>query len=156
LIVASAVGAPLLTTQDPLAQNLVMRLRPPVFIHSDSGYLLGSDALGRDLLSRLLFGARNSLLIAFASTFLATGIGVSLGLFAGFFGGRMDALLSRWADVQQAVPYLILAVAVVAVLGSSVQNLIVVLSLTSWITFFRVVRAQTLTLRESDFVLAAR
>lgn len=156
LIVASAIFAPLLTPQDPLAQDLTMRLRAPVFMNPNSGYVLGSDALGRDLLSRLLFGARSSLLIAFISTALATGMGVLMGLLAGFMGGPIDALLSRWADVQQAVPYLILAVAIVALLGSSVQNLIVVLSLTSWITFFRVVRAQTLSLRESDFVLAAR
>lgn len=156
VVVASAIFAPLLPTHDPLAQNLAMRLRPPAFLDPHSEYVLGSDALGRDVLSRLLFGARNSLLIAFASTALATLIGVSLGLAAGFRGGRVDALLSRWADIQQAMPYLILAVAIVAVLGSSAQNLIVVLSLTSWISFFRVVRAQTLGLRAREFVLAAR
>lgn len=156
VIVACALGAPWLATHDPLAQNLPLRLRPPMLLDARSEFVLGSDALGRDVWSRLLFGARTSLLIAFSATLLATSIGVSMGLLAGFRGGRLDALLSRWADVQQAIPYLALAIAVVAVLGSSARNLILLLGLTTWLSFFRVVRAQTLTLRASDFVLAAR
>lgn len=155
-IVAAAAGAPALARFDPLAQELTLRLRPPVFLDATSPFVLGSDGLGRDLLSRLLFGARTSLLIAFGATLLATAIGVSAGLLAGYRGGRIDALLSRWADVQQAIPYLALAIGVVAVVGSSSFTLIAVLGLTTWLSFFRVVRAQTLSLRESDFVLAAR
>ncbi len=152
----AALGAPWLAGRDPLAQNLALRLRPPALIDPHSAYPLGSDELGRDLWSRLLFGARTSLLIALASTTLATTLGVVLGMAAGYRGGLTDVLLARWSDIQQAIPYLILAVAVVAVLGSSPLVLVLVLGLTSWITFFRVVRAQTLSLRESDFVLAAR
>src|SRR5713226_2894231 len=103
-IIACALFAPFLAPRDPLAQDLAVRLRAPAFTEPASPFILGSDALGRDVLSRLLFGARTSLLIAFAATVLATGIGVSMGLMAGFFGGRVDGLLSRWADVQQAVP----------------------------------------------------
>ncbi len=156
LIIASAACAPMLSPHDPLTQNLALRLRPPAFMDTGSRFVLGSDALGRDLLSRLLFGARTSLVIVFASVLLAMSIGVSLGLTAGFMGGRIDALLSRLADIQQVIPYLILTIAVVAVLGSSTFNLIIVLGLTSWITHFRVVRAETLSLREREFVLAAR
>ena len=155
-IILCALAAPLLAPRDPLAQDLAARLRPPAFLDPASGYWLGSDALGRDTYSRLLYGARVSLFISFAATVLATGIGVALGLLAGFRGGRLDALLSRWADIQQAIPYLILAIAVAAILGSTLLNLILILGLTTWLSFFRVVRAQTLTLRESDFVLAAR
>jgi peptide/nickel transport system permease protein len=155
-IVAAAVGAPLLAARDPLAQELTLRLRPPAFLDARSPFMLGSDGLGRDLLSRLLFGARTSLFIAFGATVLATAIGVSGGLLAGYRGGRVDALFSRWADVQQAIPYLALAIGVVAVVGSSSTTLIAVLGLTTWLSFFRVVRAQTLALRASDFVLAAR
>jgi peptide/nickel transport system permease protein len=150
LISTCAVCAPLITAYDPLAQNLSARLQPP-----SSQFFFGSDALGRDVLSRALFGARASLLIASAATLLAFCLGVSLGLVAGFVGGRIDALLSRLADIQQAIPYLILAIAVVAVLGSNMLNLIVVLGLTSWLTFFRVTRAQTLSLRTQEFVIAA-
>ncbi len=156
LIVSGATFAPALTSRDPLAQDLGARLRPPALLDAHSDFVFGSDALGRDVSSRLLFGARNSLFIAFAATLIATLVGVSSGLAAGYIGGRFDALLSRVADVQQAIPYLILVIAIIAVLGSSIVNLIVVLSLTSWVTFFRVVRAETLTLRESEFVMAAR
>ncbi len=156
VVVASALFAPQIASRDPLTQDLARRLSPPAFVAASSEFGLGSDALGRDLLSRLLFGARTSLIIAFASVVIATSLGVSAGLIAGFTGGRVDAFLSRLADIQQAIPYLVLAIAVVAMLGSNVANLVLVLGLTSWITFFRVVRAQTLSLREREFVVAAR
>jgi peptide/nickel transport system permease protein len=156
LIVGCAILVSVLPLDDPLAQNLDQRLRPPAFIDPHSPFVLGSDALGRDLLSRLLFGARSSLVTAFAATLLATCIGTSLGLVAGFFKGRVDTLLSRLADIQQAIPYLILTIAIVAVLGRSQIILIVVLGLASWVTLFRVVRAETLSLREREFVVAAR
>lgn len=156
LVVACALLAPWLGTRDPLAQDLSARLRPPALLDAGSPFALGSDALGRDVWSRLLFGARSSLLIAFVSTACATSIGVAGGLAAGFAGPRVDALLSRVADVQQAIPYLVLVIAIIAVLGSSIPNLIAVLGLTSWVTFFRVVRAETLVLHESEFVMAAR
>src|SRR5512135_2160801 len=103
LVVACALLAPWLAARDPLAQDLSARLRPPALLDADSPFALGSDALGRDVWSRLLFGARSSLLIAFVSTAFATGIGVAGGLAAGFAGPRLDALLSRVADVQQAI-----------------------------------------------------
>ena len=156
VVVACAVFAPWLSARDPLAQDLSARLSPPGLIDARSPYVLGSDALGRDVWSRLLFGARNSLLVASLSTVCATTLGVGSGLVAGFAGRRVDALLSRVADVQQAIPYLILVIAIIAVLGSSLLNLIAVLSLTSWFALFRVVRAETLALREREFVLAAR
>ncbi|MCA1553308.1 MAG: ABC transporter permease, partial [Chloroflexi bacterium] len=154
-VFACAAAAPLLAPHDPLAGDLTQRLRAPTFVDARSPFVLGSDAIGRDVLSRVLHGARASLVIAFAATPLATILGTALGLAAGFAGRRVDSLLSAAANVQQAIPYLILAIAVVAVLGSSVFNLIIVLGLTSWVTFFRVVRAQTLELRGREFVLAA-
>jgi peptide/nickel transport system permease protein len=151
LIISGALCAPLITSHDPLAQDLSARLHAP-----SAQFWFGTDALGRDVWSRVWFGARASLLIAGASTLLAFSLGVSLGLIAGFMGERADTWLSRIADIQQAIPYLILAIAVVAVLGSSAVNLILILGATSWLTFFRVTRAQTLVLRIQEFVLAAQ
>src|SRR5437588_3712536 len=156
VVVVWAVLAPWLSTRGPLAQDLSARLSPPSLLDVRSPYVLGSAALGRDVLSRLLYGARNSLLVALLSTVCATTIGVGSVLVAGYAGRRIDALLSRVADVQQAIPYLVLVIAIIAALGSSLLNLIAVLSLTSWFTLFRVVRAETLALREREFVLAAR
>ena len=153
---ALALCAPLLAGRDPLAQDLARRLQPPAWLDARSDFALGSDELGRDLWSRLLFGARTSLAISFSATLIATGLGVALGMAAGYRGGAADALLSRLADVLQSVPYLALAIAVVAVLGSGVPQLVLVLGLTGWVTFYRVVRAETLSLRYRDFVLAAR
>ena len=156
LVAAGALLAPWLAARDPLAQDLSQRLRAPAALDPGSPFILGSDLLGRDVWSRLLFGARTSLAVAFVATACATCVGVAGGLIAGFAGPRVDALLSRLADVQQAVPYLILVIAIVAVFGSSAGSLMAVLGLTGWVVFFRVVRAETLVLRESEFVTAAR
>ena len=152
-----AVLAPLLSPTDPIKNSLIDRLTPPAWVAGgESKHPLGTDTLGRDVASRLLHGARVSLVVGFSAVVLAGAAGVALGLVSGWYGGRLDDVLMRLGDVQLAFPVLVLAVAVMAVLGASLTNLIVVLGLTGWITYARIVRGEVLTLRERDFVAAAR
>jgi peptide/nickel transport system permease protein len=152
-----AALAPLISPHDPLAQVLTDRLKPPAWLPGGSpAYLLGTDANGRDLLSRILWGARTSLEIGLLSVFLGAAIGVSSGLLAGYRGGWIDTVLGRLADIQQAIPLLVLALAVIAVVGSSILNLVLVLGAGSWLYYHRVVRAGVLAVREHPYVEAAR
>jgi peptide/nickel transport system permease protein len=152
-----AALAPVLAPADPIKNSLLDRLTPPAWTAGgEPKHLLGTDTLGRDVASRLLHGARVSLVVGFSAVVLAGAAGVALGLLSGWYGGRLDDVLMRLGDVQLAFPVLVLAVAVMAVLGASLVNLIVVLGLTGWITYARIVRGEVLTLRERDFVAAAR
>ncbi len=150
-ILLAALLAPLLAPYDPLAQDLARRLEPP-----GGRYLLGSDSLGRDVLSRLLFGARTSLLVGVLAVAASSIVGSVLGVTAGYFGGWWDALIMRVVDTWQAVPYLVLALAISVVLGPGLETLIVVLALGTWMTFARVLRGETLSVRASNMVLSAR
>ena len=122
----------------------------------DARHPLGTDTLGRDVASRLLHGARVSLVVGFSAVLVAGVLGIALGLLSGWYRGWLDDLLMRLGDVQLAFPVLVLAVAVLAVLGASLLNLIVVLGVTGWITYARIVRGEVLTLRERDFIAAAQ
>lgn len=153
LFVFVAVFAPLLAPYDPEAIDILNRLKPPSLT---SGHLLGTDDVGRDLFSRLLFGARISLLVGVSTIVLGGLFGSTLGVIAGYHGGRIDSIIMRLVDIQLAFPSLLLAIAILAVLGSSVLNVILVLSVASWATFCRVARAQTLSLRHREFVDASR
>jgi peptide/nickel transport system permease protein len=156
-VVAIAVLAPLLTPYDPTAQVLRDRLLPPAFLPGGSAaHLLGTDGNGRDLLARIVVGARLSLVIAVATVAIGGTIGVAAGLGAGLRGGWFEVVAGRLADVQQAIPFVILALAVVAVVGSSLVNLVVVLGVGSWFSWYRVIRGEVLALREQPFVEAAR
>ncbi|HET6317205.1 MAG TPA: ABC transporter permease [Chloroflexota bacterium] len=151
VILLGALLAPLIAPFDPLAQDLARRLEPP-----GARYLMGSDSLGRDVFSRLLFGARTSLLVGVLAVAAASVLGSLAGITAGYFGGWWDGLMMRIVDIWQAVPYLILALAIAVVLGPGLETLIVVLALGTWMTFARVLRGETLTLRASNMVLAAQ
>lgn len=140
----------------PNAQQLLERLEAPSWAGGEHGYLLGTDSLGRDILARMIHGARVSLTVGLLGVALSGGVGITLGLVAGYLGHRWDRVIMRIADVQQAIPALVLAVAVAAVLRPTVLNLIAILALTTWFTFARVVRADVLALREMLFVDAAR
>ena len=137
------------------AQLLLQRLDAPSWAGGAHGYLLGSDNLGRDVLARMIHGARVSLTVGLVGVVLSGGIGITLGLIAGYLGKRWDRVIMRIADVQQAIPSLVLAVAVAAILRPSITNLIAVLAITTWFTFTRVVRSEVLALRETLFVEAA-
>ena len=157
LALVTAIAAPVLSPHDPLKQNLRLRLQPPGWSEGgDWTYPLGTDHLGRDILSRIIFGSRISLMVGFSSVSIAGILGTALGLLAGFYRGRLDDIISRIIDIQLAIPYLLLAVALMMVLGSNVRNIIIVLVLYGWTVYARLVRAETLSVREREFVLAAR
>lgn len=137
-------------------QNLRGRLRPPVWIEGGTtDHPLGTDALGRDLLTRILYGARVSLALAAAGVALGAVMGVSLGMVSGYFGGRVDNFIMRLADIQLSFPYLLLAIAVVAAFGTNLVNLVLVLGLRTWVVYARTVRSSVLTVRALDYVQAA-
>jgi len=158
LFVLAALLAPLIEPRDPLAQDLASRLKPPGFTDPQSGtrLWLGTDGLGRDILSRLIEGARVSLLVGACGASLSAVLGTSIGLSAGYLGGWFDAAMMRIVDVWQAVPYTILAIAIAVILGPSLQNVILVLGISSWVNYARVVRSETLSQRHGEVVLAAR
>jgi peptide/nickel transport system permease protein len=156
LAIVAGTWPQLLAPHDPYKQQLSSRLLPPVW---ESGgratYLLGTDHVGRDYLSRIIYGSRVSLLCGFLATLLACTVGVALGVLAGFYGGMVDSVISNLVNIMLAFPFILLALVVIAVVGPSFTNLIVVLGLTTWTAYTRVVRAEVLTYRERDFVQAA-
>lgn len=152
VMVVVAVLAPWLAPHDPLAQSLDHRLLPP----GTMGHLLGTDDLGRDLLSRLIYGARTPILVGASAVVLGAGLGGLLGLLSGYFGGWTDRVIMRLADIQLSLPPILLALTVIAVRGPEIGYLIGVLALGVWPTTARVVRSQTLEVREREFVQAAK
>lgn len=151
LVVLCAILAPVVAPDDPNAQDLLTRLSPP-----GSAHLLGTDNLGRDVLSRLIYGARISLFVGLAVALISGTIGAVIGIVAGYRGGWADRVLMRLADVQLAFPSILLALAVVAFLGNGLWVVIIVLGVTNWVSYARVTRSSVLSLRERDFVLEAR
>jgi peptide/nickel transport system permease protein len=158
VVVLTAVGAPLISPFDPIEQDLGdLRLKAPGF--RDAGgrvHPLGTDHLGRDLLARVIHGARPALLVGFAAVAISGLIGMAAGLISGYFGGRTDDVLMRLADIQLAFPFILLAIAVIGVLGPSLKTIIIVIGVSSWVVYARIVRGAVLTLREREFVQAAR
>jgi len=157
VVTTGAVLAPVISPADPLLQDVSVRLKPPTLEGGDGqAHLLGTDHLGRDILSRLIYGARISLAIGISAVAVAGTLGTLIGLVAGYRGGRIDDLCMRLTDTMLAMPFILLALAVIAVLGSSLRNIIFVLGITSWVSYARVVRAEVLTLRAREFVAAAQ
>ncbi|TDC11255.1 ABC transporter permease [Nonomuraea longispora] len=157
LVVFVGLFAPLIAPHDPNLQNLELKLRPPFWMSgSESGYLLGTDKLGRDVLSRIMYGTRVSLLVGLAATLLSGVVGAVIGVVSGYYRGWREQAFMRLADVQLAFPSILLALAIIAVLGPSLLFMILVLGLTGWVAYARVVRAEVLSLREREFVTAAR
>lgn len=157
LIMLTALFAPVIAPGDLDDQDLSQRLKPPGF-RGEAGkvYLIGTDHLGRDLLPRLIHGSRVSLLVGLASVVVGGGVGLALGLIAGTYGGRLDTWIMRVADVQLAFPFLLLALALVSILGPGLMNVILVLSLTSWISYAKVIRGAVLSVRNREYVEAGR
>jgi ABC-type dipeptide/oligopeptide/nickel transport system permease subunit len=157
LIVASSALAPWIAPQDPLAVNIRHRLTPPAWMDGGTTqHLLGTDPVGRDLLSRMIYGGRVSLVIGVAAVILSATIGVLLGLGAGYVGGGTDWTIMTIINVMLTFPFVLLALAVIAVLGPSLVNMIIVLGVAGWPIYARVVRAEAMALREREFVLAGR
>ena len=157
VVVGAALAAPWIAPHDPAKQSLLRRFTPPVWTAGGNpAYPLGTDQVGRDVLSRMIHGARVSLLVGVLAMVVSVLIGVTLGLVSGFVGGRVDTVLMTIVDVTWSFPQLLLALAFVAALGPSLVTIILVLGFTGWERYARVVRAEVLALREKDFVEAAR
>ena len=152
----TALFAPQLAPHDPILISLSDRLNPPVFAGGSTIYLLGTDSLGQDILSRIIYGGRISLLVGFIVISISGTIGIFLGLISGFFGGVLDDIIMRLADIQLAFPAIILYIAVMAVLGPGLVNIILVLGVVGWPQYARIERSRVLSLRETEFVIAAR
>jgi peptide/nickel transport system permease protein len=156
-IAASSAVAPWIAPHDPLAVNIRQRLAPPAWMAGGgSQHLLGTDQVGRDLLSRMIYGGRVSLVVGVTAVLISATIGVLLGLGAGYFGRRTDAAIMTLVNVMLTFPFVLLALAVIAVLGASLSNMIIVLGVAGWPIYARVVRAETMAIREREFVLAGR
>jgi peptide/nickel transport system permease protein len=158
VIVVAAVFAPLLTSYDPVKQDLRNTLIPPFWVapKGSLAHILGTDGTGRDIVARLLFGARVSLLVAFLTLFIASLIGTLIGVVSGYVGGNVDAILMRFTDAIMAFPSLIVALVFAALLGPSFTNMVIILSVLTWPRIARLVRGETLTLRHSDFIKYSR
>lgn len=157
LVIAIAILAPFIAPKDPLEQDLMLGSLPPAWLEgAEPGYYLGTDDLGRDVLSRLIYGSRIALLVAFVSASLAALIGTVLGLLAGWYGGWTDRIVSRIVDIWMAFPPVLLSILLVAVFGSGVHSVIAAIVIIDWTRFCRVVRAETLAQAQLDYVTAAR
>ncbi len=157
VVLVGALGAPWLTPWDPTEQDITHRLMPPGSQDaSGRAHLLGTDHLGRDILARIIFGARPALMVGCAAVAISGLLGLGVGLVSGYFGGRVDDVCMRLADIQLAFPFILLAIAVIGVLGPSLPVIIVVIGVSSWVVYARVVRGSVLSIREREFVQAAR
>ena len=153
LLVIPAAFAPYVAPHDPLKGSLAKRLKPPVWQDGgSSAHLLGTDKLGRDILSRLIHGARVSLTVSAIAIFVGGIVGTGLGLISGYFGGRIDSLLMRLVDISLSLPTILLALVLVASVGPSFSTVIIVLVVLLWARYARLVRAETLAIKERDFI----
>jgi peptide/nickel transport system permease protein len=167
LVAFSAIFAPVIAPYDPETQEMTERLICPAFtscprygtsetLEGSTKYVLGTDQLGRDILSRLIYGARVSLIVGVTAVLLGAVTGSSLGLLSGFYGGVADSVIMRIGDIFLAFPYLLLAIAIVAVLGGGLLNVILVLAIAGWVPYARLVRGSVLSAREQEYIVAAR
>ena len=156
-MVALALFAPFVSPKDPLEQDLAARLRPPFWDEkTDTRYVLGTDPVGRDLLSRLIYGSRISLSVGFLTMAFSGLVGITLGILAGYFRGLLDAVISNCVNIMMSFPYILLAISVMAATGPGYRNVIMVLGFTGWPIYTRLVRAEVIELKSRDFVTAAR
>ncbi len=152
-----ALFAPLLAPHDPYKGNLFKRLTPPFWVKGgDVHYPLGTDHMGRDMLSRIIYGSRISIIIGVTVVFITTSIGILFGLITAFYGGKVDAIISRVVDILLAFPYLVFAIGMMAVMGPGIFNLMLALIYKEWVTTCRVVRGEALAIKKLEYIEAAR
>ena len=158
IIIAIAIFASQLAPFDPNKNNIMERVAPPLTLDKQGNmkYLIGSDALGRDSFSRLIFGAQVSLIVGFSAVLVGGILGTALGVYAGFYGKWIDDIIMRLADIQLAFPFILLAILFLVVLGEGLINLIIVLGIGQWVTYARIARAQTISQKEKEYVEAAK
>ena len=156
VVLLAALFAPWLTPFDPLEQDINQRLKEPGW-QTAAGrvHVLGTDHLGRDILARVIFGSRIALVVGVSAVLISGVLGMAIGLVAGYFGGKVDDFFMRLADIQLAFPFILLAIAVIGVLGPNLRNIIIVIGVSSWVVYARVVRGEVLSIREREFVQAA-
>jgi len=156
LFILAAILAPLISPHDPNEADLFRRLQPPVWLGGEWAYPLGCDALGRDILSRLIYGARISILVGALVVLIATVVGTLAGLAAGYLRGWIDRVISGLVDILLGFPYLIFAIGLMAMMGAGLQNIVLALVYKEWVVPCRIVRGETLAAREQEYVEAAR
>lgn len=157
IVMVAAITAPWIAPHDPTRQDLRDQFVPPFWQREgDLDHLLGTDQLGRDILSRLIYGARVSLIVGFSAVLLSGTLGVILGVVAGYYGGLTDTIIMRLVELQLTFPFMLLALLVLAVFGGGLRNIVIVLSIASWAAYSRVVRAEVMSARERLYVEAAR
>lgn len=154
-VVVLAIIGPAISPHDPIDGNLRARFKPPGFVDDSGVYTLGTDQLGRDILSRVIAGSRVSVLVGVVSVLIAGTIGVIYGLISGFIGGKTDTVLMRVADGILSIPFIILVVAISGVVGAGLTTLILILGFTGWVTYARVIRGEVLKVREMEYIIAA-
>jgi peptide/nickel transport system permease protein len=156
-LVVTALLSPYVAPHNPLRERLIDRLLPPAWVEDGEWrYLLGTDHLGRDLVSRIIYGSRVSLVVGVVAVAIGGALGIALGVAAGFLGGQTDEVIMAVADMQLAFPTILFAIAIIAVLGPSFINLVIVIGISGWVTYARIARGQVLSVREKEFVEAIR
>ncbi len=156
-LLMAAVFSPLAAPHNPVRERLLDRLLPPAWAKDGEWhYVLGTDHLGRDVVSRMMYGSRVSLVVGFAAMVVGGSLGIALGVTSGYIGGRFDDVVMALADMQLAFPTILLAITIIAVLGPSFPNLVMVIGISGWVTYARIARAQVLSLREKEFIEAIR
>lgn len=151
LIIGASILAPLLVTHNPFEPDMANRLQPPSWQH-----FFGTDALGRDMFSRILYGGRASILLSLASAILSLGVGLVIGLFCGFYGGKLDLLCTVASNIFQGIPGSCFMIAIAGIFGPSIKSLVLALVITSWAGFSRIVRAEVMQLKEEPFIEGLR
>jgi peptide/nickel transport system permease protein len=153
LLLVCALFSPLVAPHDPIEQDLIKSLKPPFWNTEGSvDHILGTDNLGRDILSRIIYGARISVIVGFAAVLLSGAIGTFLGVLAGYFGGTIDAIIMRVTDTFLSLPYILVAIALIGAIGPSLTNIILVLGITQWVGYTRITRFEAMSLSKSEFV----
>lgn len=157
LVIIVACTATFISPKDPGQQDVINKLKGPVWTENgDQRYILGTDQLGRDILSRLIYGSRITLVVAFAGTICAGIIGVIIGTISGYYGGWIDALIMRVVDVQLSFPFVLLALFIAAVLGPGLKNIIFIAALSAWVRYARLIRGEILSIKEMEYIEAVR
>ncbi len=153
LLLICALFSPWVAPHDPIRQDLANSLKPPSWEKGGtSAHLLGTDNLGRDILSRIIYGARVSIIVGFAGVLLSGIFGTFLGVLAGYFGGRIDAVIMRVTDMMLSLPYILIAIAIIGAIGPSLTNIIIVLGITQWVGYTRIIRFEAMSLSKSEFI----
>ncbi len=153
LLLICALFSPWIAPHDPIEQNLGNALRPPLWEKGGTtAHILGTDNLGRDILSRIVYGSRVSIIVGFAGVLISGIFGTFLGVLAGYFGGKIDAVIMRVTDMMLSLPYILIAIAIIGAIGPSLTNIIIVLGITQWVGYTRIIRFEAMSLSKSEFI----